>query len=226
VAAVLVAAAVSQGIAPGATSHAAVVLDSLLVRVYDNAGVPAAERKRAFSRAADILERVELSAAWLECPPDQPKKPAACNTPPAPGEIVVRFVRASPQADRDYSRAIGYSLIDSRTGRGTLATVFIDRVERLAEVARFDRSAILGRAIAHEIGHLLLGTNAHSSTGLMRETWTFEEVRRNQAGDWQFTPTQQDHLQAARMAGVAGARPSAGGGTGGQNPRNLLNKTP
>ena len=71
-----------------------VVLDSLLVRVYDNAGVPAAERKRAFSRAADILERVELSAAWLECPP-----PAVnCAVLSSPGAFGF-----TPWLDRDLS---------------------------------------------------------------------------------------------------------------------------
>ena len=45
-------------------------------------------------------------------------------------------------------------------------------------------ATIVGRVSAHEIGHLLLGTNAHASHGLMRPSW---EVQRLDRGDWDFT---------------------------------------
>jgi hypothetical protein len=222
---ILVAAfALPYALAVRQADGAAVILDGLLVRVYDATGAPTPERKRAYVRAGEILERVELEPAWLECPLGAARRPAACDVPLAPGEIVVRLVRASAQTDRAHPRTVGYSLIDSRTGTGTLATVFVDRVERLSAHAGSDRAALLGRAIAHEIGHLLLGTNAHSSEGLMREVWTFDDVRRNRAEDWQFTRAEREHLQAMRLA--RGGRAPAGAGTGGQNPHTLLNKTP
>jgi hypothetical protein len=212
-------------LSPDRVDGAAVIFDGLLVRVYDGATVAVADRKRAYKRAADILQRVEIDPAWLECPANAGARPAACDVPLAPGEIIVRLVRASAQADRDHPRAIGYSLVDSRTGTGTLATVFVDRVERLSERGLSERGIILGRAIAHEIGHLLLGSNAHGTRGLMRETWTFDEVRHNRAEDWQFTRAERDHLQAMRLA--RGTRTAPGGaGAGGQNPHTLLNKTP
>ena len=36
--------------------------------------------------------------------------------------------------------------------------------------------ALLGRVMAHEIGHILLGTHAHSRTGIMRAVWTDHEL--------------------------------------------------
>jgi hypothetical protein len=210
--------------------QAAIVLDGLLVRVYDNAGVPAAERARALSRAGEILARVELDVAWLDCPARGAEAiPRQCNTAPDPDEIIVRLVRASARADLDYHQALGYSLVDSETGRGTIATVFADRVEHLAHLGRFDRASVMGRAVAHEIGHLILGTNAHSDRGLMREHWTFEEVKRNRPEDWQFTAAQREELRDARLSGASSARAAKarpGAGTGGYNPLNLLNKTP
>jgi hypothetical protein len=42
-------------------------------------------------------------------------------------------------------------------------------------------------AMAHEIGHLLLGTSAHASTGLMRAIWSRDELHRHDPADWQFS---------------------------------------
>ena len=45
-------------------------------------------------------------------------------------------------------------------------------------------ATLVGRVSAHEIGHLLLGTNAHATHGLMRASW---DVTRIDRGDWDFT---------------------------------------
>jgi hypothetical protein len=50
--------------------------------------------------------------------------------------------------------------------------------------------------MAHEIGHLLLGSTAHSATGLMREVWTDEELQRNRPEDWVFAEPQRNLLRA------------------------------
>src|SRR5439155_10444253 len=49
---------------------------------------------------------------------------------------------------------------------------------------RSRRRKLLGRVVAHEVGHLLLGTTAHSATGLMRARWNDEEARRDHPMDW------------------------------------------
>jgi hypothetical protein len=219
--------AVCQGVVSGTPGHAAVIVDNLLVRVYDNAGVPAADRRRAFARAGEILARVEVDAAWLECPARGfAWSSSRCATPPVAGELVLRLVRASTEASQRHPQALGYSVVDTETGVGTLATVFADRVELLAQRARFDRAAVLGRAMAHEIGHLILGTSRHSGSGLMREHWTFEELRRNRPGDWLFTTAERESVHAAIQAAAAARARGAAAGSGGQNPHVLLNKNP
>jgi len=50
--------------------------------------------------------------------------------------------------------------------------------------------------LAHEIGHQLLGSNDHSARGLMRETWTADELTRNRPEDWQFSSAQRAALHA------------------------------
>ncbi len=49
-------------------------------------------------------------------------------------------------------------------------------------------SRLLGRAIAHEVGHLLLPGGRHSPSGLMRAPWVYEELMENRREDWVFSP--------------------------------------
>ena len=55
--------------------------------------------------------------------------------------------------------------------RGTIAYVFVDAVTEFTGAHLVPLSYVLGGAIAHEIGHLLLPPNAHRSDGIMRGTW-------------------------------------------------------
>jgi hypothetical protein len=60
-----------------------------------------------------------------------------------------------------------------------------------------DRATLLGRTLAHELGHLLLGTNAHAPRGLMRARWADAVVRNDVTHDWQFSRREARHMQMA-----------------------------
>lgn len=175
-------------------AQSAVIIDSLLIRVYDTAGILAADRTRAIRRAADILARAEVGSEWRDC---SGRGRSACSVAPLPGELVVRLVRA-PKLIGD-PRELGSALIDS-AGYGTLATVFVDRVDAMAQQASADRWSIVGRVMAHEIGHLLLGTHSHSDTGLMREMWTLNDLTRDRKEDWLFSRAQRERLHESLAA--------------------------
>jgi hypothetical protein len=91
------------------------------------------------------------------------------------------------------------------SGRGVLATVFLDLVEPVARRNGADVNEVLGRAIAHEIGHLLLGTSSHSAAGLMRAIWTDRELGRNDPRDWLFGTGEGALLRAARLRAASQA---------------------
>ena len=112
--------------------------------------------------------------------------------------MVVRLIEGSDKESGE-RRALGYSLFDAN-GVSGFATVYVDRVDWLAKRAQYPRAPVLGRAIAHEIGHLLLRSNAHTETGLMREVWTAEQVVRNRREDWTFSADQGGDLRNARLA--------------------------
>lgn len=201
-AAAIVAAAL---ISSTRTPASAVIDDSLLVRLYDNAGLLASELTSALRTTLDILRRADLRVDWVQCRArrDGPV-PAACEQPLSSGDVVVRLIEGS-DAEAEERRALGYSLFDEN-GVSGFATVYVDRVHWLARRAQYPRAPVLGRAIAHEIGHLLLRSNAHTETGLMREVWTVEQVIRNRREDWTFSPDQDGGLRSARFAIMGNAR--------------------
>lgn len=190
--------------------NAAIILDTVTIRVYDSTGVTPRDRTAALKTAGAILSRADLDATWIVCTPSRDgKSQPGCDAAPASHELVVRLTYSSPTAEDGNSRAFGYSLIDATTSTGTLSTVFVDRVDWLAATGKAVRSDVLGRAIAHEVGHQILGSNAHSARGLMRETWTAEELTRNRPEDWQFSREQRVALHS-RWAGWGLGRRAAG----------------
>ena len=77
------------------------------------------------------------------------------------------------------------------------ATVYIDRVEWLSRQAGADAVVVLGFAVAHEIGHLLLGTNAHAAHGIMRAIWSRDELQHANANDWVFSRSEGSKMRAS-----------------------------
>jgi hypothetical protein len=103
----------------------------------------------------------------------------------------VRLVRLAGTPSARGELSLGYSLVDTSISEGALATIYVDRVAWLSAQAgpraAVDGPTLLGYAIAHEVGHLLLGTNAHDAAGLMRAIWSRAQLQRNDPADWQFT---------------------------------------
>jgi hypothetical protein len=95
---------------------------------------------------------------------------------------------------------LGWSLVDVEAATGVLATVFPERVQAVARAAAVDVRTLLGRVIAHEIGHLLLGTGAHAERGLMRAHWSRAMLQHSSADDWRFTPPEVASMQTGLLA--------------------------
>lgn len=77
-----------------------------------------------------------------------------------------------------------------------MATLFHDQIDAVARRTVVARSALLGRALAHEVGHLL-GIRGHSLSGLMRAVWTDDELTRDRPDDWLFAAADRQKLQQA-----------------------------
>ena len=144
--------------------------------MYDNTGVPPADRATALAVAQAILKDAGIAVTWRD---DEDQA-----SPRLPAEVIVRIVTAPAEA---LPGSLGFSLIDVERRAGTLATVYADRVDAARRAVGADPGRLLGRAMAHEIGHLLLGTTRHADRGLMRGLWTSVELHSDQPWDWSLS---------------------------------------
>jgi len=153
----------------------------------------------ALDVARDVLAMASVDVAWTVCGRGE------CPTPD-PAALKVRIVQSPGAGGRAPRQRLGDALVDRRTRRGVLATVFADRTERLAGDLGIDHQALLGHTIAHELGHLLLATTTHSKVGLMREAWSREELIGTRSADWVFAPRDVAAIRAGlERSAVRGA---------------------
>lgn len=171
----------------------------VVVRVYDATGMETAERRGALDVAASIVSSASIELIWKPCD-GSAKSSERCSTPLAPGELTLRIVRAGAREADHGDVPLGDALVDTAKGTGVLATIYIDRVNGIATQTGSDRQTLLGRAIAHELGHLLMATSAHGAHGLMQPIWSRSDLRRGAKMDWSFSATEIAAMKARTLA--------------------------
>jgi hypothetical protein len=162
----------------------------ITIRIYNYAGVPPAEMAAARANADRVFQEAGLSLQWVNCRVPNGVEGEACTAQlHDSGEFVLRLQTAATTRMPSHV-ALGSSLLDGHTGGGVLITIDPHLVGAIAAQAGAEPATVLGRAIAHEVGHLLIGTPTHASHGLMRALWSQTELRRNRPADWQFSADQ------------------------------------
>jgi hypothetical protein len=166
----------------------------LVLRVYNVYGLSQSDVEIARTTVRGVFKTAGVETTWRDCP-GTTNDP--CREVLAANEIAVRLIH-SPQGRAVTSDdfTLGVSLVHSELG-GSYASVFPDRVETIAERFGPDRVLLLGRAIAHEVGHLLLGMSAHAPTGLMRAHWSERPMQASTPGDWNFSSGEARRLREA-----------------------------
>ena len=173
---------------------------TIIIRSYNNFGVPAPDLAAAREHAQAILEEAGVNVVWADCwvGNRQPSyAPSRCHEPIG-GDIVLRLQKTG-EGDRSKFVSMGFSLVGTAGAAPFLATVYVDRVDSVARGAGIDARRVLGLAMAHEIGHVLLNSNTHAPSGLMRADWSRNELRRNDATAWQFLDIEAAHVRAAAL---------------------------
>jgi len=167
----------------------------ITVRVQDYAQVPRKTLEQAKSEAMAILGQTGVKVVWLDCPrpAERVQTPRACAEPFRPSDIALRILPKSMAERLPVSGdAFGFASQSTDNRPSFVANVFYHRVEALAETVGFSRAATLRYVMAHEIGHLLLHTVAHSPTGIMHARWNREDLLRHLV----FTPREAQLIRA------------------------------
>jgi len=165
----------------------------ITISVYDYANVPVELLGAAEEDARRIFRQAGVDTVWATCLPKPEKVVADCYIVDATHLIMKILPRAISAQARDRSDVLGTALVDEK-GVGYYVYVFYDNVRRVAEDRELGHT-LLGDVLAHEIGHLLLGSNSHSVSGIMSAHWYGGELRRISEGAMLFTPSQSRTLR-------------------------------
>jgi hypothetical protein len=176
---VAIGAATVVAMAAGTRPSLADTSSNLAVRVRDEAHLPDRTVQDALMIAGGVYRRAGIAVRWL---------PATAGGPPDPTLTIVIAPRAANAEFRigEDSMGVAHSLDGMR---GTVAYVFVDRVRAFSERGHIDAWIVLGCAIAHELGHLLLPVNSHVPEGIMRAQWDPKLISRA-GGFLSFAPDQ------------------------------------
>lgn len=165
---------------------AAASTDTVTIRMYDRGTTKASQRLQAQTVSDAALSSAGVRPVWKICADarSETSDSESCADPLGPRELIVRFEDAPPQTARD---VLGFAYVP-----GVVATVLVDRVREMARRSDASIGELLGGVIAHELMHLLRGTNGHERGGLMRATWSDDDIRHGRIWSLQLTRGQQD----------------------------------
>jgi hypothetical protein len=160
--------------------------------------LPSAARTAMMDEAAHIWRQQGVALDWL---------PATDIRPAASSRLRVLVVASRPTTTtRDKPFAVG-ELVRPASGH-PVALISIDSARRLVrslrgragyELIAIDErrlGVVLGRALAHEIGHYLLGTHTHATNGLMRPQFDALEFTDLRVGTFALDPDAADWLRS------------------------------
>jgi hypothetical protein len=175
------------------------------VRVYNYAEIPEPALAAAQAETARIFRQAGIEMSWLPCAGSDeefaksPHKFIACAQ--AAGAVIVRI----------QSRSLGGQAMRSHSwlaaAQEQRAEVFYDRLRQFAADQGCKPALILALVMAHELGHLLLGEQSHSSHGIMVPKFRTQELRRAQKGELLFTPDQAQRIRERQTLFLVLGRP-------------------
>ena len=156
----------------------------ITVLVNDSAGVEPSVLKQAEREAGRLFEAAGIEIQWVNC-----AQTNGCRRMLRPKEFVLHIV---PGGHTRSDFVFGEAFL-GEDGRGQYSDVFFERLRQAQ--ADVDLALLLGAVSAHELGHLLLGSNSHSRIGIMEPRWQEDSVRKVGKGMLLFTQEQGELMR-------------------------------
>jgi hypothetical protein len=166
----------------------------ITVLVNDSTGVPAGVLREAELETARIFRPAGVEVSWMNCGEESVMEGGVCREVPGANQFVLHIV---PNGKTSTDLVFGVAFL-GEDGRGNYCNVFFDRVRDSRRDLGTSTGQLLGAVAAHELGHLLLGSDAHSRLGIMEPVWKDEALRQFAMGNFLFTK-QQGELMRERI---------------------------
>jgi len=176
--------------------------NTITIRIHNYANTNPSIVRHARETASDVLRHAGVNSVWLECPVGAHDSPnASCEQPFSPLTFQVNLI-PRPMSTRLHvlPGVLGLAAETGDNGFASTAFIFYDDAKSCAEKRREDFDELLGSIIAHELGHLLLGTNSHSSMGLMSNFWSSKQLLTVQQRGLHFSIDEAERARQAILA--------------------------
>lgn len=142
----------------------------VVVHLDDRAGVPARDFAAARQEVELIFGEAGIAVTWAEG-----RFPASIIGPSAAKDgrrhVALLLVNAGEDSQPSAGCMLGFA-----NRKPAVAYAFYNRIVEQGELRPINVPAVLGRVVAHELGHVLLPPNAHSAHGIMRSNLDLEPV--------------------------------------------------
>lgn len=159
------------------------------VLVHNYAHLPAQILVEVQDRASLIFRKAGVEVEWADCPVND-EDPASYPGCPAAVDATQLFLRIFPKTATK-TEDNGQAFVAAR-----IANIFWNRVEERVQRLNVSVSRILAHTVAHELGHLLLGSNSHSPTGIMTAHWDAQVLIRISQEGLYFNGQQSDFIRS------------------------------
>ena len=162
------------------------------VLVYNYARLPMETLRESEDRASLIFRKAGVEVDWADCPlnNEDPALYPGCPELSGPTQLFLRiFAKTATKVDIG-----GEAFVAAR-----IANIFWNRVEEQAQRLHVTSTRFLAHTVAHELGHLLLGSNSHSPVGIMTARWDAPTVTRIRQEGLYFHG-QQSELMRSEMS--------------------------
>jgi hypothetical protein len=177
----------------------------LTVRVYNPAHVPSFELFEAEDRAARIFRRANIKIVWEHVPMPDEVHDHVSSEEWNPADLHLRlWTRAGVGLSTYGEDTLGFCV----SMEMSTAIIISDEIRKRGATAVTNPGDLLGLVMAHEIGHLLLRSKAHSAEGIMQarlatdlrdRTRTLLVFTRQQANSARYEVRRRMAVQSAQI---------------------------
>jgi hypothetical protein len=137
------------------------------VQVYDDAGLQPSTLQRFVQDTQEMLSGTGISLKVVLC---ERTSAGFCESQDDRMKLILRVVPGSAKKmNNTFYPPLGQSVADHIGGE--YAWLFLQCVQDQASEANVPWLTVLDYAAVHEIGHLLLGDQAHTPRGIMKARW-------------------------------------------------------
>jgi len=124
-----------------------------------------------------VYARIGSEIEWVERPLVPDEETLTKQIPPGPDRLEFRLLlRAMADRLKLRSDEVGRAMRANDRAFGTIAEIYTDRLAELTSSRKWALGPILGDFLAHELGHLPLGPDAHCTGGIMRPRWAERDL--------------------------------------------------